>query len=60
MLVKNVHKYFPSSIFEGFIAMESIGRKFAEISTIKRINAITLIAIRRVFKLREFKRLLFF
>jgi hypothetical protein len=60
MLVKNVQRYFPWSTFEGFNEIKSIEIIFADIRTVKRINAITLIIIKVVFKLIESKKFLLF
>jgi hypothetical protein len=60
MLVKNVQRYLPASIFEGFIAIESIVRKLNFIKSVKIINAATFIIMKRVFRLIESKKLLFF
>jgi hypothetical protein len=60
MLVKNVHKYLPSKIFEGIIAISSTERKFNFIKTLKIINKTTFTIINRVFKLKESKKFFFF
>ena len=58
MLVIKVHISLPASIFEGFIAIESIEKTFREISIVKRINATTLIIIKIVLRLKEPNKLL--